>query len=92
LAALDTPDEPAAETHEQLAVDRIVDLPRAVRTRVLKSWAQSRGATQLSAVHVQALEELVMNWHGQGAVHLPGGVSAQRTSGTLSMHPTATPP
>ena len=89
LDALAAAELVASEIQQHLTVERLVDLPGAIRTRVLKAWAQSRGADPLSAVHVQALDELVMNWHGQGAVQLPGRVSVLCASGTLSVQPTA---
>ncbi|HEU5265887.1 MAG TPA: tRNA lysidine(34) synthetase TilS [Jatrophihabitans sp.] len=61
----------------------LIDLPRAVRTRVLRAWARDRGAAPLSAERTGALDALVVAWHGQGPVDLPGGVSVARTSGTL---------
>ena len=58
-------------------------LPRAVRTRVLRSWARGAGAAPLSAERTAALDALVVDWHGQGPIQLPGGVSVRRTSGRL---------
>ncbi len=78
---------PVPAEGEQLDVAELEPLPKAVRTKVLKRWAQHNGARPLSSAHVQALDELVMNWHGQGPVQLPGAVSAYRASGRLSMQP-----
>jgi tRNA(Ile)-lysidine synthase len=66
-----------------LAVAELAELPRAIRTRVLRGWARGRGAGQLAAVHLAALDALVVSWHGQGPVELPGGVRVSRRSGTL---------
>jgi tRNA(Ile)-lysidine synthase len=66
-----------------LEVDAVADLPRAVRTRVLRAWATRCGADPLTAERTAALEALVTSWHGQGAVDLPGGVSVRRASGRL---------
>jgi tRNA(Ile)-lysidine synthase len=63
----------------------LVDLPAAVRTRVLHRWARSLGVpgSALSHRHVDALDALVVDWHGQGAVHLPGAVEVRRGDGRL---------
>jgi tRNA(Ile)-lysidine synthase len=61
----------------------LAGLPRAVRTRVLRAWAQANGAAPLSAGHTAALDALVADWHGQGPVDLPGGVRVVRRSGKL---------
>ena len=52
----------------------------AVRTRVLRRAALAAGCppTDLSAGHVAELDRLVTDWHGQGPLHLPGGVRAAR--------------
>jgi tRNA(Ile)-lysidine synthase len=67
----------AALTHE----------PPAIRTRMLRSWALAGGVSALSAAHIARLDELVVAWHGQDAVALPGGYTVDRRSGTLRLHP-----
>ncbi|MET7966914.1 tRNA lysidine(34) synthetase TilS [Micromonospora sp. NPDC005305] len=69
-----------------LSVDGLAALPPAVRTRVLHAWARELGATPaaLSHRHVAALDALVTDWHGQGAVHLPGGLPVRRHAGRLT--------
>jgi tRNA(Ile)-lysidine synthase len=73
----------------ELAVAVLADLPSAVRRRVLRSAAIDAGspAGALGAVHVEALDALVVSWHGQGLVDLPGGVGAQRACDRLSFVP-----
>ncbi|RZU72111.1 tRNA(Ile)-lysidine synthase [Micromonospora kangleipakensis] len=68
-----------------LAVDALAALLPAVRTRVLHAWARELGASPaaLSHRHVTALDALVTGWHGQGAVHLPGGLRVARHEGRL---------
>ena len=73
--------------HLEIAV--VADLPRAVRTRVLRAWAVRGGADPLSAERTAALDALVTDWHGQGPVPLPGGLDAVRASGRLELHPRA---
>ena len=75
---------------ESIAIENLVALPRAVRTRVLKLALYAAGAPQgsVSADHVSAIEALVTSWHGQGALDMPGGVKVSRISGRLSLsHP-----
>ncbi len=70
-----------------LDVEVLAGLPAAVRTRVLRTAALAAGApaSDLSAGHVEALDRLVTAWHGQGPLHLPGGVRAVRACGTLAL-------
>ena len=39
----------------------------------------------LSARHVGELDRLVTDWHGQGPLHLPGRVAAERRCGRLHL-------
>jgi tRNA(Ile)-lysidine synthase len=63
-----------------LPIAELTGLPAALRTRVLHRWALALGAPAgaLSHRHVAALDALVVDWHGQGAVHLPGGILVAR--------------
>lgn len=56
------------------------DLPRAVRTRLWRLAALAAGSpgTDLTSEHLLAVDALVTAWHGQGPLHLPGGVRAAR--------------
>src|SRR5262249_38216646 len=62
-------------------------LPRAVRRRVLRIWAQQAGAMPLTAERTKALDALVTDWHGQRAVDLPGGIAVRRESAKLVAYP-----
>ena len=77
-----------AEVPAGLAVAVLVRLPDAVRTRVLHRWARRLGVSgsALSHRHVAALDALVIAWHGQGAVSLPGGLTVIRQHGVLIAH------
>ena len=68
-----------------LHVDVLASAHLALRGRVLRRWAIELGAPAgaLSAAHVEALEALVTRWHGQGPVHLPGGILVGRVGGAL---------
>jgi tRNA(Ile)-lysidine synthase len=71
--------------------DRAIDVtalsavPSAVRRRVLRAMALRAGspAGSLNAAHLEAMERLVTDWHGQGLVALPGEVGATRRCGRL---------
>jgi tRNA(Ile)-lysidine synthase len=88
LDALDTlATGSAAYEAEELPVAEIVDLPHALRTRVLRLWLRAGGVTDLQAGHLGAVDALVSRWRGQGRVDLPGGAGVVRTSGTLVLQP-----
>ena len=65
----------------------LAELPRAIRSRVLRAAIYLAGAPggSLSADHLSAVESLVTSWHGQGEASLPGGVKVARISGRLSL-------
>jgi tRNA(Ile)-lysidine synthase len=75
----------AAQPPAGLRVPELSALPGAVRTRVLHSWARQLGApgSALSHRHVAALDALIIGWHGQGPVHLPGGIEVARRKDAL---------
>jgi tRNA(Ile)-lysidine synthase len=70
-----------------LAVAGLADRPLAIRSRVLRAWATRAGADPLTAERTAALDALVTDWHGQGPLNLPGGVTVSRRSGTLVPDP-----
>ena len=65
-------------------VAALADLQPALRARALKRWAAARCDGAITSAHVDALRALVEDWHGQGAVALPGGVRVTRTDGRLT--------
>lgn len=71
------------------AVTDLVGALPALRRRWLRTAALAVGcpAGALTAAHVDALEALLLDWHGQGAVHLPGGASGVRACGRLVLTP-----
>jgi tRNA(Ile)-lysidine synthase len=71
----------------EIEVALLADLPRAVRSRVLRMAIYRAGAPSgtLTAEHVAAVEALITAWHGQGEVSLPGNVKVGRISGRLSL-------
>ena len=62
-------------------------LPRAIRTRVIRSAIYAAGAPagMVTLEHVSAVEALISAWSGQGGLNLPGGVKVERISGRLSL-------
>jgi len=65
----------------------LAELPRAIRSRILRAAIYAAGAPSgsLSADHLAGVEALITSWHGQGEVSLPGGVKVARISGRLSL-------
>ncbi|MGL5829202.1 MAG: tRNA lysidine(34) synthetase TilS [Angustibacter sp.] len=57
----------------------------AVSSRILRLLAVGAGcpAGALNREHLGRLSDLVVNWRGQGAVNLPGGVTGHRSCGRL---------
>jgi tRNA(Ile)-lysidine synthase len=68
-----------------LDVEGLERLPVAVRSRVVRRAVLAAGAPagDLRAEHVEAVDALVTDWHGQGPLQLPGGVTARRECGRL---------
>ena len=77
LRVADETDPGGADSPVALAVAPLRGAPRAVRTRALREGAQAAGIRALSSAHVDAIDDLVVAWRGQGPIHLPGG-SASR--------------
>jgi len=70
-----------------LEITALAELPKAVRTRLLRMAIYAAGAPMgsITADHVASVEAFVTSWHGQGACSLPGGVKVSRISGRLSL-------
>lgn len=68
-----------------LDIDAVEKLPEAIRTRVLRACAVAAGCPPgaLTAEHVHKVDELVVKWHGQRWIDLPGGIRAWREGGVL---------
>jgi tRNA(Ile)-lysidine synthase len=63
-----------------LDVDLLEAMPKAVRTRVLKQWAD---VADITAEHIERMDALITDWHGQRRIALPGSVGVRRRSGRL---------
>lgn len=87
--------EPAAAVAASVVLDAevLATAHPALRRRALRTAALRAGcpASDLFAVHVDALDALVTAWRGQGTVHLPGDLRAARACGRLSLGPETTP-
>lgn len=80
---------PARDSAVRLEVARLAPAPQALRRRVLRAAALAAGspAGELFAVHVESLDALVTDWHGQAGVDLPGRLTAARLDGRLEFLP-----
>jgi tRNA(Ile)-lysidine synthase len=83
-------DRLAAEAHQRvlfagtLDCEGLAGLPRALRGRVIRDWLGVNGASDLGQAHVAAIEALVVDWHGQGAIDVPG-LAVRRVAGRLTV-------
>jgi len=86
-------DADALEALARFEITRVGDdvnllgaLPRAIRTRVIRQLAITNGCpiNDLTREHVLAIDALLTNWHGQGALNLPGAVSVERRHDRLT--------
>lgn len=80
---------PPAAGHPGVDLDALAALPRAIRTRVWRLLAQEAGAPigDVSAAHVESLDALLTSWHGQGPLHVPGGIAVSRERGAIRFGP-----
>lgn len=80
-------DEIYATIDNPYSIDILVleKLPSAIRKRVIRRALASLGAARLSSEQIGWVEALISQWHGQGAVALPAGVTARRESGRLAL-------
>jgi tRNA(Ile)-lysidine synthase len=88
---LDALDARAANVTAALAAGDSLDAgllsahPPAVRARVVRSWLHRSGVGALTSAHLDAVDALVVDWHGQGAVGVPGGLAVSRRHGRLHL-------
>ncbi|MCW2632605.1 MAG: tRNA(Ile)-lysidine synthase [Pseudonocardia sp.] len=96
IASAGTPpssDQPPSSTRRDLhvgaglPVEALVELPAAVRRRVLRSWLADSGVRELSDAQLRAADDLVGRWRGQGGPALPGGLELVREHGRLLLRP-----
>lgn len=80
-----------AAAAEGLDVRRLIELPDALRRRVIRGWLLAGGATDLTDNQIRRVDELVTNWHGQGGVAVGSELRSQRLAaarrgGRLRLH------
>jgi tRNA(Ile)-lysidine synthase len=56
--------------------------PPALRRRIIRLWLLTHGLGDLSLRHISAVESLVIDWHGQKAIQIPGA-TVTRAAGRL---------
>lgn len=69
-----------------VAAPALARLPRSVRLRVYRRLGEHCGwrGAEITSAHLDAIDALIADWHGQGAVDLPGA-RAQRVDGYLRL-------
>lgn len=74
---------------EGVAVAELARLAPALRSRVWRRLLLAAGAPagSLTAGHVAGCDRLVVDWHGQGPLHLPGDLRVTRTDGRVTITP-----
>ena len=77
--------ESALHPEGGLSIEVLAGFEPAVRHRVFRRAAVSAGcpAGSVSSKHVDAMDQLVTHWHGQGSVSLPGNLVAWRAGDRL---------
>ncbi|WP_446224030.1 tRNA lysidine(34) synthetase TilS [Nocardia sp. IBHARD005] len=73
-----------------LSIEILATAPPALRRRAVRAWLADQGVTGLMNAHLQAIDELVGNWRGQGGVAVGGGskdhrLVVTREHGTLAV-------
>ena len=58
--------------------------PPALRRRILRLWLLAHGIGDISLRHISAVESLVIDWHGQKSIEVPGA-AVTRNAGRLSV-------
>ncbi|MFC6010099.1 tRNA lysidine(34) synthetase TilS [Nocardia lasii] len=76
----DGPGDSGADDNSRatISIEILATAPPALRRRAVRAWLTDLGITGLMNAHLQAIDELVSNWRGQGPVAVGGGTRAQR--------------
>ncbi|WP_410874451.1 tRNA lysidine(34) synthetase TilS [Nocardia sp. A7] len=82
--------DPAGSDRPTLSIEILATAPPALRRRAMRAWLADQGVTGLMNAHLQAIDELVGNWRGQGGVAVGGGsrdhrLVVTREHGTLAV-------
>jgi tRNA(Ile)-lysidine synthase len=81
----------AMASAEGLDARLLTQLPDALRRRVIRSWLLAGEAANLTDDQIRRVDDLVMNWRGQGGVAVGSSLQNQRlvaarADGTLRLH------
>lgn len=63
---------------QALVIETLATAPAALRKRAIRAWLLDNGAKALTTKHLQAVDELVTAWRGQGGVAVGGGRPGSR--------------
>ncbi|MET8877637.1 tRNA lysidine(34) synthetase TilS [Nocardia sp. NPDC004604] len=61
-----------------LSIETLATAPAALRRRAIRAWLRAGGAKALTNKHLQAVDELITAWRGQGGVAVGGGAPGSR--------------
>ncbi|MGS2808182.1 tRNA lysidine(34) synthetase TilS [Nocardia sp. MW-W600-9] len=61
-----------------LSIEILATAAPALRRRTIRAWLAEQGIGGVLNAHLQAIDELVSNWRGQGGVAVAGGSRAHR--------------
>jgi len=79
-------EQQALVTSARLDCAALADLASPVRSRVLRAWLITQGATEVTAQHLAAVTALVTAWRGQRWVELPGLRVRREDAALVSIH------
>lgn len=94
LATAVRPPGPDAAHHgpgAELEIAALVDLPSAVRRRVVRAWLRAAGVDGLTDAHLRAADGLVARGPDRVGVAVPGGLELVRDHGRLGLRPVRWP-
>ncbi|MEV5838255.1 tRNA lysidine(34) synthetase TilS [Nocardia sp. NPDC052112] len=72
----------AASDDRTLVIETLATAPAALRRRAIRAWLLAGGAKALTNKHLQAVDELITAWRGQGGVAVGGGQPGRRLVAT----------
>ncbi|MGB5952530.1 MAG: tRNA lysidine(34) synthetase TilS [Ornithinimicrobium sp.] len=66
-------------------VEQLAAHPRAIRSRLWQRMVTQAGSPPggVSRIHLDAIDDLIRGWHGQGPITVPGGVEVHRGRGLI---------
>ena len=67
-----------ASDNRTLSIETLATAPAALRRRAIRAWLLAGGAKALTNKHLQAVDDLITGWRGQGGVAVGGGQPGRR--------------